>query len=96
MRLILKILFAPFIVILTLFVWICAMALRCSAFVLGLAGTLVGILGVAVLITYSVKNGIILFVIAFLVSPLGIPMAAAWMLGQIQRLRYAIQDKVYR
>ncbi|MEA4888171.1 MAG: CD1845 family protein [Clostridiaceae bacterium] len=96
MRLILKIIFAPFIVILTLFVWICAMAFRCSAFVFGLAGTLVGILGVAVLITYSVKNGIILLVIAFLVSPLGIPMAAAWTLGQMQRLRYAIQDKVYR
>lgn len=89
MRLILKILAAPVIVVLTVLVWICALALRCSAFVCGLAGTLVGILGVAVLITYSVKNGIILLVIAFLISPIGIPMAAAWLLGQVQNANYA-------
>jgi len=95
MRLILKILVAPVIVVLTVFVWVCALVLRCSAFVLGLAGTLVGILGVAVLITYSVKNGIILLAMAFLISPVGIPMAVAWLLGKVQDLKYSIQDKVY-
>ena len=59
------------------------------------AGTIVGLLGVAVLVTYSVQNGIILLVIAFLVSPMGLPMAAAWLLGKLQDLRYAIQDRVY-
>ena len=54
-----------------------------------------GLLGVAVLVTYSVQNGIILLVIAFLVSPMGLPMAAAWLLGKLQDLRYAIQDRVY-
>jgi hypothetical protein len=32
---------------------------------------------------------------AFFVSPFGIPMAAAWLIGKIQDLRYAIQDRVY-
>ena len=95
MRLLLKILFAPIIALLTLFVWICSGLLYCSAFVFGIAGTIVALLGVAVLITYSVKNGIILLVIAFLVSPMGLPMAAAWLLGKIQDLRYAIQDRIY-
>ena len=95
MRLILKILAAPIIAALTLFVWICSGLLYCSAFVFGLAGTVVAILGVAVLITYSPRNGIILLVIAFLVSPMGLPMAAAWLLGKIQDLRYAIQDRIY-
>lgn len=95
MRLILKILVAPVIVVLTAFVWICALAIRCSAFVLGLAGTLLGIFGVLALITAQTTNGIILLVMAFLVSPVGIPMAAAWLLGQVQRLRYNIQDRVY-
>lgn len=67
----------------------------CSAFVLGLAGTVIGLLGLAVLVTYSVQNGIILLVIAFLASPVGVPMAAAWLLGRIQDLRYAIQERVY-
>ena len=95
MRLILKILCAPIIVLLTLFVWICSAILYCSAFVFGIAGTIVAILGVAVLITYSVQNGIILLVIAFIISPMGLPMAAAWLIGKVQDLRYAIQDRVY-
>ena len=95
MRLILKILAAPIVVALTLFVWICSGLLYVSAFVFCLAGTVVAILGVAVLVTYSPKNGIILLIIAFLVSPMGLPMAAAWLLGKMQDLRYAIQDRVY-
>ena len=95
MRQILKILAAPIVVALTLFVWICSGLLYVSAFVFGLAGTVVAILGVAVLVTYSPKNGIILLIIAFLVSPMGLPMAAAWLLGKMQDLRYAIQDRVY-
>lgn len=95
MRLILKIIAAPVVLTLTLFVWICSGLLYISAFVFGLAGTVVAILGVAVLVTYSPKNGLILLVIAFLVSPMGLPMAAAWLLGKIQDLRYAIQDRIY-
>lgn len=95
MRLILKILVAPIVVVLTLFVWICSGLLYCSSFILGLAGTVLGILGVLVLLTGAVTNGIIVLVMAFLVSPFGIPMAAAWLIGKIQDLRYTIQDKVY-
>ena len=95
MKLILKILVAPVIVVLVLFVWICSALLYCSAWVFGLAGTLLGIFGVLALITRQTTNGIILLVMALLVSPYGIPMAAAWLLGKIQDLRYAIQDRVY-
>ena len=56
---------------------------------------LVALLGIAVLVTYSPQNGIILLVIAFLVSPVGLPMAAAWLVGKVQDLRYVIQDAVY-
>ena len=95
MRLILKILVAPIIVVLTLFVWICSGLLYCSSFILGLAGTVLGILAVLVLLTGAVTNGFIVLVMAFLVSPFGIPMVAAWLLGKIQDFRYTIQDKVY-
>ena len=69
--------------------------LYCSAWVFGLAGTVLGIFGVLALITHQVTNGIILLVMAFLVSPFGIPMATAWLISKIQDLRYAIQDRVY-
>lgn len=96
MRFLLKIFFAPVILTLTLFVWICASLLYCSAFVFGLAGTVIGLLGLGVLVSYSVQNGIILLVIAFLVSPLGLPMAAVWLLGKVQDFKYWIQDGIYR
>ena len=57
---ILKILFAPLSLILSLFVWLCAGLLSCSGFVFKLASGLLSLLAFAVLITYSVKNGIIL------------------------------------
>ena len=50
---------------------------------------------VAVLITYSPQNGVILLVIAFLISPMGLPLAAIWLLGKVQSLKFAIQDWVY-
>lgn len=97
MRVILKILAAPIIVVLTLFVWICSGLLYCSSFILGLAGTVLGILGVLVLLTGAVTNGVIVLVMAFLVSPFGIPMAAAWLLGLLQsaNMRFEIlsQDR---
>ena len=45
MRLLLKILAAPLIVALALLVWICSGLLYCTAFIFGLAGTLVAVLG---------------------------------------------------
>lgn len=90
MKVILKILLAPVILILTLTVWLCSALLYCSAFVFGLAGTLVGILALLVLLSGAVQNALILFAIAFLVSPMGLPMAAAWLLGKMQDLRYTL------
>ena len=95
MRFLLKLLAAPIVLMLTLFVWFCIGVLYLSSFVLGIISTIIGLLGLAVLVTYSVQNGIILLVIAFLVSPVGLPMAAAWLLGKVQDLRYMIQDAVY-
>ena len=92
MKLLLKILAAPVIVVLTVFVWVCVLILHISALILGLAGTVVALLGLAVLITYSVKNGIILLVIAFLLSPFGLPMLAVLVLGLLQDVNYALRD----
>lgn len=55
----------------------------------------IALLGVAVLLTCSLQNGIILLVMAFLISPYGLPMAAIWLLGKVQDLKFAIQDLVY-
>lgn len=65
---ILKIILVPLSLILSLLVWLCAGLLSCSGFVFKLASGLLSLLAIAVMITYSVKNGIILLVLAFLIS----------------------------
>lgn len=55
MRFLLKLLAAPVVLALTLFVWLCMGVLYLSSLVLGVISTIVGLLGLAVLVTYSVK-----------------------------------------
>ena len=59
------------------------------------AGTVFAILGAIIFFAVNRTNGIIVLIFAFLVSPLGLPMLAAWLIGKLQQLRYAIQDRVY-
>ena len=56
---------------------------------------IIALLGIAVLITYSPQNGLILLLMAFLIGPMGLPLAAIWLLGKVQDLKYAIQDWMY-
>lgn len=95
LKLILKIVTAPVVLLLTLAIWICVGLVYVSGLVLGLLSTVIALLGVAVLITYSPQNGLILLVIAFLISPFGLPKLAFWLLSKVQDLKYAIQDLVY-
>ena len=89
MKVILKIVFAPVIVALAIIIWIFALTLSLSAWVFGVLGTVFGILFI------NTTNGIIILVFAFFVSPVGLPMLAAWTIGQMQRFRYFVQDAIY-
>ena len=95
MRLLLRILAASVVVILTLFVWVCSAILYCSAYLLGLTGSLVGLMALLMFISGSMRNAILLLILAYLISPLGLPMAAAWLLARVQDLRYAIMEAVW-
>ena len=94
MRFILKLLFAPVIAVLAILIWFCAFVLQLSAWIFGLAGTILAILSIFVFLD-SFMNGCIILFAAFLVSPFGLPMLAVWMIGQVQKVRWLIQDKVY-
>lgn len=95
MKWILRILAAPIIIMLALSITLCGFLLKTSAFVFGLLGTVCGLLGFIILLTGATINGVIVLIIAFLISPLGLPMLAAWFLGRLQSLRYFIQGKIY-
>ena len=95
LKCLLMIVTAPVILVLTLFVWLCMGLIYISGLVLGLLSMVIALLGVAVLLTYSLQNGLILLVMAFLISPMGLPLAAIWLLGKVQSLKFAIQDWMY-
>ena len=57
LKCLLMIVTAPVILVLTLFVWLCMGLIYISGLVLGLLSTVIALLGVAVLITYSPQNG---------------------------------------
>ena len=95
LKCLLMIVTAPVVLVLTLFVWFCTGLIYISGLVLGLLSTVIALLGAAVIITYFPQNGVILLVIAFLISPMGLPLAAIWLLGKVQDLKFAIQDWVY-
>ena len=91
MKAILKVLTFPVVLILDLFTWICVGLISCSAILFKLASAILAIFAVAVLITYSVQNGLILLTLAFLVSPLGLPMIAVWLLSGLQKISGSIE-----
>ena len=91
MKTILKVLTFPIVLILDLFTWFCVGLISCSAILFKLASAILAILAVAVLITYSVQNGLILLTLAFLVSPLGLPMIAVYLLGGLQKISGVIK-----
>lgn len=95
MKILLKILLAPVTVLVSLFIWLCAGLISCSAFVFKIASALLSVFAVAVMIAYSVKNGAILLVLAFLISPMGLPMLAVWILGKLQGVNAAMKNFIH-
>jgi len=45
--------------------------------------------------TNGFQDRLVLLVMAFLISPFGLPKLAFWLLGKVQDLKFAIQDLVY-
>ena len=91
MKLIFRILTIPITLAIDLFTLICIGLISFSGMLLRLVSGIIGILGIAVLGTYSPKNGLILLTIAFLVSPMGLPMLTVWLLGKLQSVNVAIK-----
>lgn len=92
MKIVLKILLFPVALVIDLFTWVAVGMLSCSSFVFALAGSLLSVLAFAVMLTCSVTNGVILLGIAFLASPMGLPLLATKMLGGLQTIAMAIRS----
>jgi len=91
MRIILKILATPFVVLLTV-LWAILVFLFCWAkTVLSFASGIVGLIAIALFIGGQTTGGIVFAVIAFLISPVGIPAIAEWLINKIGDLNDALK-----
>ena len=92
MKLILKILAAPVVIVLTPLTWLGFRLLKISAWVFGLAGVLIAIPAAAFMLLVSVKDGLILLAATFLICPYGIPMLTVYILGGLQNLTLSLRS----
>lgn len=89
MKPVLRLLTLSIRVILTAFIWVCALLIKLSGKLLGLIAGLFLLLALVVL-TYSTKNALMLFALAFFISPLGLPMIAVGLLSVLSTVRNAL------
>ena len=92
MRIILKIIAAPFVVILTPMVAILTFLFCTAAGVLNIISGIAGLLGILALVTGETTTGIAVLVLAFLLSPFGITAAAGWILDKLGDLNYSLKN----
>jgi len=92
MRIILKILAAPFVAVLTV-LWAVLTFLFCYAVVvLEIISGIGVLLAVALFIMGQNVGGIVFLITSFLISPLGIPRIAGWLLDKMDDLNDALKD----
>ena len=66
-----------------------------SGAVLGILSGIVFLASLVLFFTAGVWAGLAWLVIAFLISPYGLPMAAAWLVGMIGGANHALKDFVF-
>ena len=95
MRLIFKLLAFPFVLVTGLLYLICNFLVIASGAVLGILSGIVFLASLVLFFTAGVWAGLAWLVIAFLISPYGLPMAAAWLVGMIGGANHALRDFVF-
>ena len=95
MRLIFKLLAFPFVLVTGLLYLVCKFPVIASGAVLGILSGIVFLASLVLFFTAGVWAGLAWLVIAFLISPYGLPMAAAWLVGMIGGANHALKDFVF-
>ena len=96
MKILLKILFAPIMALMWIAIKAGVVFTYISGLALGIVSGIIALISIVYLLTGGITNGLIGLVIAYLVSPYGIPMFAIMMLGAVQKIRLGLQDCIYR
>ena len=94
MRLLLKIFALPFVLITGIVYWVCKVLLIMSGAALGILSCIAFFAAIGIMFASGWFQGIIFIGIAFLISPYGLPMIAARIVGTLGGVNYALRDFV--
>lgn len=86
-RLILRMLLAPIILLLTAVTFLLALLLALSTRVLAIISSLGVTLSLLLFVTGDYKNGGIFLLLAWLISPIGLPLIAEWLWRGLDNVR---------
>lgn len=95
MRLILKLLAFPLVLVTGFLYLLCKFLVIASGAVLGVLSGIVFLASLVLFFIAGVWAGLAWLGIAFLISPYGLPMAAAWLVGIIGGVNYALKRFVF-
>ncbi|MFR4021535.1 MAG: CD1845 family protein [[Eubacterium] siraeum] len=84
-----------FVLVTGLLYLVCKFLVIASGAVLGILSGIVFLASLVLFFTAGVWAGLAWLVIAFLISPYGLPMAAAWLVGMIGGANHALKDFVF-
>ena len=94
-KVLLGILLGPVVLALKLLVLFLTFVMAVSYTVLGIASARLGLLAVLACFALSWQYGLGMLIVAWLVSPLGIPLMAAWVLGGLEKLEDWLVERFY-
>lgn len=94
-KMLLGILLGPVVLALKLLNLFLMFVMAVSSTVLGIVSALLGLLAVLVWFALSWQNGLGMLIVAWLVSPLGIPLAAVSVLDGLEKLEDWLVERIY-
>lgn len=95
MRLIGKLLALPFVLVTGILYLVCKFLVVISGAVLGILSGIVFLAALVLFFAAGFWQGLSWLVVAFLISPYGLPMAAAWLTGMIGGVNGALRDFIF-
>lgn len=91
----LMILVAPIWLLLTVFIGIFSLVISIASWVFCLIAFILLIVAIFFLITETIKDGLLVLLVAYLLSPWGIPMFATWILSKFIILKEWLTERIY-
>ena len=85
----------PILLVLKLLTWLCMAVLCMSEWIFSLLATALLVVGVVGIFLISAQHGIVMIVIAALISPLGLPMLAVKLVCMLDSVTEEIKRIVY-